>query len=338
MLPLYVAIEPAPVAADVQAALLHACGEAVAPRTCEATDSNNRPTAQVVVKWADGGLASIQVVGASGVLRTIQFAAEDPLIERYRTVGYAVGTLAIAHGAGPEPSSTQDGLDKPETAQKPIDGPAPEGEGTPRDGATQGALPTEPAPPPPLQKREVPLPIEARPARAAPPAPATSTAHWLLLAGAGVGTGARDTPRWGGSGLVGVGQFAGPIWVTLSGGVFEYAEIAFRQGILRSRVIHGSAALGLGGSTNWLTSGLTFGPAVEVLLAGGDRFSDISYVLPTVMAHGFASAKVIGPLQVGVRVDATARFETTQLGDSAAIFTEIAPFSVDGTLNLGLAF
>ena len=81
-------------------AMLRACSIAAAPDRCEsAGTAAESPTAFAVVTW-QGELAVTVEIGRPGaevwLERQMTFAPEDPPIERWQAVGFAIGTLAIA--------------------------------------------------------------------------------------------------------------------------------------------------------------------------------------------------------------------------------------------------
>jgi hypothetical protein len=78
-------------------ALLRACTIAAAPDRCEAADSaSEAPIAYAVVTW-HGDLAVLVEIGRPGdadwLERKMTFVPEDPPIERWQAVGFAIGTL-----------------------------------------------------------------------------------------------------------------------------------------------------------------------------------------------------------------------------------------------------
>lgn len=93
-----IAVEiPAASAKSEQAdALLRACSIAAAPDHCESAAEAEAPTAFAVLTW-DGELSVEVEIGRPGagdwLERRLAFAPEDPLIERWQAVGFAIGTL-----------------------------------------------------------------------------------------------------------------------------------------------------------------------------------------------------------------------------------------------------
>jgi len=115
-------------------ALLRACAIAAAPDQCQIADaSSETPAAFAIVTWQGELIAHIEI-GRQGsrdwLERRLTFAEEDPPLERWQAVGYAIGTL---YGAARD-DALQEGPAQPSPS------PAP--------------TPPEPAAPPPSAHRE----------------------------------------------------------------------------------------------------------------------------------------------------------------------------------------
>jgi len=99
--------------AEQAEALLRACNVAAAPDRCETAGATSEtPAAFAVVSWQGELAVHVEVghPGADGWLeRRIIFAPEDPALERWQAVGYAIGTLYGAtekKSAAPAPTLT----------------------------------------------------------------------------------------------------------------------------------------------------------------------------------------------------------------------------------------
>jgi hypothetical protein len=174
---------PAPIVIDVgdaapprelAAALVDACTQAAAPAGSDCRlvrDAPNEPyTAIAIVTWEEGGKARVEVgVRRDPVsewrTRELTFQAQDAEIERFRSVGFVIGSLATA--------SSDEGV--PETA------PPPE--------------PPKPPPPPP---QHPPVPVVAPTAKPAPPPPSPLGRGWIGLGGTLGGGLDQGAPRYGG--------------------------------------------------------------------------------------------------------------------------------------------
>lgn len=123
--------------------LLEACTRAVTPATCvrSGTESASTTVAAVaIVTWSGGDHARIELKvrdHPEWSVRRLDFEPEDPAPERWRAVGFAIGTLAGSLAGGGEGS----------------DEPAPSGSGEPSattepEAPTGGTAASKPAEPP----------------------------------------------------------------------------------------------------------------------------------------------------------------------------------------------
>jgi len=163
---------------DLVVALVEACSQAAAPAATECRlvrDAPNEPySAIAIVTWEEGGKARVEVgIRRDPVsewrTRELTFQAEDAEVERYRSVGFVIGSLATAS--------------RDETAP---------------EKATAEEPPAEP-PPPPLV---TPVPVRAPPHEPKPePAPSTPAGpshFWIGLSGTIGGGLDRGAARYGG--------------------------------------------------------------------------------------------------------------------------------------------
>ncbi|HEX7670438.1 MAG TPA: hypothetical protein VF395_12670, partial [Polyangiaceae bacterium] len=118
-----VEIAPPEPPADLARALVDACSAAVRVGSCSRADGATaaavpKGTAAAMVRWetAEGRRVRIEV-GVTGEgqpagrVRSLEFAATDPLVERWRSVGLTIATLAgeISRESGAEPPEEMPG-------------------------------------------------------------------------------------------------------------------------------------------------------------------------------------------------------------------------------------
>ncbi|MGC4088885.1 MAG: hypothetical protein QM756_13485 [Polyangiaceae bacterium] len=110
MLPIAVEIAPPDAHKDQVAALLSACSRAVAESECvlAAEAPEGGAAAVAIVTWQSDGQAFVEVgMRRDGRpqwrSRNVSFASEDEPIERWRTVGFVLGTLARSELTGENP-------------------------------------------------------------------------------------------------------------------------------------------------------------------------------------------------------------------------------------------
>ncbi|HEX2869706.1 MAG TPA: hypothetical protein VHP33_00590 [Polyangiaceae bacterium] len=169
---------PAPVVVEIYApqprpqelaVLLAACSRAATPHECVSSENKaSEPPLGIAIVRRDGDHARIELglralAAAQWTTRDLQFQPGDDELERYRAMGFAIGTL-VAREVEPPPA-------------EPPAAPAP------------SAPVTAPTPPPPAEVKEP----------AAAPAPRPRRATWVDVSGS-VGLGLiPGPPRAGGS-------------------------------------------------------------------------------------------------------------------------------------------
>jgi hypothetical protein len=178
---------PAPVVIDVGdaqpprelvVALVEACSQAAAPAATECRlvrDAPNEPySAIAIVTWEEGGKARVEVGVRRDPIsewrtRELTFQAQDAEVERYRSVGFVIGSLATA---------TRD-----EAASKP---------------ATPDESPAEPPPPPIPTPVPVAVPPHEPTTEPTPSPPSGPSRAWMGLSGTIGGGLDRGAARYGG--------------------------------------------------------------------------------------------------------------------------------------------
>ena len=175
-LPVVIDVGDAQPPRELIVALVEACTQAAAPAGADCRlvrDAPNEPyQAIAIVTWEEGGKARVEVgVRRDPVsewrTRELSFQAQDAEIERFRSVGFVIGSLATA--------SSDDAV--PKTAGEPEPGP--------------------PKPPPP-PATPPPVPIVAPTPKPSPPPPAPLGRGWIGLGGTLGGGLDRGAPRYGG--------------------------------------------------------------------------------------------------------------------------------------------
>jgi hypothetical protein len=115
-----VVVQGLPPAEDWRAAVLSACSDALKHRRCVSSDDRDRTaaasTATATVAWPDGDDRHVRVVlerfdASPGrrVTRDTHFAHEDPVIERFRTVGLVIAALVGESESSPDAAKGQEG-------------------------------------------------------------------------------------------------------------------------------------------------------------------------------------------------------------------------------------
>jgi len=214
---------PAPIVVDVYApqprpqelsVLIAACSRAAAPNECITSDTKTAdPPLGVAIVRREGDRARIElglrnVASAEWTTRDLVFQAGDDELERYRAIGFAIGTL-VARQTEPPAPDTSGAQEKP---------PEPE------------QVAPKPAPPEPPPKPPDPL----------PPVPHELRAAWVDVNGS-VGLGLiPGPPRLGGALRTGTDL--------VPRGLFAVAAVGYAERVgeptLRARWLN--VALGLG--------------------------------------------------------------------------------------------
>jgi len=200
---------PAPIVVDVgvtepqrelASALVEACTQAAASASTECRLVRDAPsgpyTAIAIVTWEEGDRAHVEVglrraPTSEWRTRELTFQAADADIERYRSVGFVIGSLATAarDDAVPKsaPSTTTNGTTNPKPASAKEPPPPP-----------VTAPPTKPVPVvvAPIVPKEAPRP------NGGPSAPRRY--GWIGLTGTVGGGIDHGSVRWGGQGWAGV--------------------------------------------------------------------------------------------------------------------------------------
>jgi hypothetical protein len=218
---------PAPIVVEVYApqprpqelaVLIAACSRAATPNECITSDVKSAdPPLGVAIVRREGERARIEVglrgsASAEWSTRDLVFQPGDDELERYRAIGFAIGTLVARHVEPPPP-------------------PAPEPKPKP-------APPERQAPPAPT--RPTTSPRDAEPAPAAPDSARGARSTWVDVAG-GVGLGLIPGPPRVGAALR-AGSELSP------GGFFGVVETGYaeRSGEPSLRVRWLSMAFGVG--------------------------------------------------------------------------------------------
>jgi hypothetical protein len=217
---------PAPIVVEVYApqpqpqelsVLLSACSRAASPNECVSSDVKTaEPPLGVAIVRRDGEHARIELglrnaKTSEWSTRDLTFQPADDELERYRAIGFAIGTLVARQTEPPAPAA-----------------PAED------SGTERVAPPPEP---------EQPLPVEPeQPERHAPTKPAPARATWVDVAG-GAGLGLIPGPPRVGGALRAASELT-------PGGFFGVVETAYaeRVGEPELRVRWLSMAAGVGHS------------------------------------------------------------------------------------------
>jgi len=210
---------PAPVVVEVYApqpssqelaVLLAACSRAATPHECvDAESKGAEPPLGVAIVRRDGDRARIElglrsVVSSQWSTRDLVFQPGDDELERYRAIGFAVGTLVARESEPAQPSPAEAAVESP-----------------------------PPVTPPPAERAKTP---ERRPA----PSPRRPRAAWLDASG-GVGLGlVPGPPRAGGSLRAALELVPRGVFGVVEGG---YAERS-GDPLLRVRWLSGAIGLG----------------------------------------------------------------------------------------------
>jgi hypothetical protein len=172
---------PPDVSARVAQVVLDACNDAIADGVClpRGTAGDESPRALAVARAADRRVLVVRLevrlhpdLPGSSIVRELQFARRDPLLERWRSVGLAIATIV---GEGEQRAREDEG---PPVAEPPEPEPARASEVTPareaqppagRPSVAEGAPSVGPPLPAQTDRSAAPAPT-AQPARSAEPA------------------------------------------------------------------------------------------------------------------------------------------------------------------------
>jgi hypothetical protein len=298
--PLFVLVTPAEQPPASMEVLLKACSEAAAPRVCQIA-----PTAELAeaeVAWqSDLGSAQVRFRNGSRPQesRTISFSGSDPAIERFRAVGYAVGTW----GTAAQPPETQ-------TPTRPPDAPPSE---SPPPSSPSSAPPSPPAdrPPAPPLPKEKPRTITPGPATRVPSNSRKQQSNWIIDLGGEVGTSYDNEARVGPMlGLVGQ-RLIGPIDLGVRGS-FLFVP-AWTTGGTEFSGHFWTMGMSLGVSAvegKWGLSG-EIGPFLEEMSLGGPSLMNSSRVQgggrgSLILRRTLAShLQLLAGVEVGLRTGTT---------------------------------
>jgi glycosyltransferase involved in cell wall biosynthesis len=275
--PLLIFLNAQGYAPELDVALLNACSEAASPRVCDPTQS--LALAAVEVTWHDElSSASVKFLdrgtGRAAETRTISFMSEDPELERFRAVGFAIGTWGTSgesrYVAEPFPTK-EPGTGAPtETPEKPAANSPPTATSTP------------PLPPEAPEKQKLEA-QDAKPQRAgqdpAPSRQAQARTRWLLDGGVDLGTSYSSLPRIGPSlGLVGQNLF-GPLDLVFRGAFHFVPSWTTDEATFFGHFWSFGTALGITGRMGpWAVSG-ELGAFVEETTLGGLSLTNNSRTL-----------------------------------------------------------
>lgn len=202
---------PAPIVVDVGVAdpqrelattLVDACTQAATSAGIDCRlvrDAPNGPyTAIAIVTWEEGDRARVEVglrrePASEWRTRELSFQAADAAVERYRSVGFVIGSLATAARddavPGSAPAAATSAEAKPE--------PKPEAKPEPKP---------EPPPPPLTPPKATVVPVVNEPVEPRHPSQPTVPRKygWIGVVGTAGGGLDRGGARWGGQGWLGV--------------------------------------------------------------------------------------------------------------------------------------
>lgn len=289
--------EPNPAALD---ALLDACTAALAQKTCVEASPADTPDANV--EWDEEQIsASIQLTRSGQTLRrTVSFQASDPELERYRAVGFALGTWA------------QEDL---------APAPRPPEEASPPRLAPETPVPTTRSSPTPPRKRR-------RPAR---PREIYLEAHALA------GTGSAESARFGGGVGFSVLRAAGPVdlWFLTSGSL---STPLTRNGV-ELEVAYWSLGSGIGTTAQSDTAAISVaaGPFVEAAFTSGPALTSGSRVGLGVEGFVWLRLRLHQRLQLLLGGEGGVRFGSTFVIIDDQVFETIPPGFVSGRAGLALS-
>lgn len=298
--------DPAPESA-VQA-LLDACNEAASPATCALANPGTRT--HVEIHWESASSVSIHFDlpdGPRSKVRSLTFARADPLLERYRAIGYAIGTWTQVEDEPP---------------------PSPQ----PDPPTSEPALP--------LQRTDTlrATPVKPITTQWSPPRPSSSSPPtWLSDAfvitrsgldgsfAPGVGLSFGTLNQWGWLDVSLRGDFSVDLGVTTPASrldaTFWAASLRFGSSFERGP----------------LRAGFDVGPFIEAVTVGGP---EVRQQATNWIGGGAASLwlryRIAGPFFLLGGVDAGIRTERTTVYLNEVIATGLKPELFGGRLGFGL--
>lgn len=290
---------PEPNAASLEA-LLDACTAAIAHKTCVQASPADTPDA--LVDWdSEQVVASIQLTrGEQSLRRTVSFQSSDPELERYRAVGFALGTWAQEDAVPAQAAPTQTGepLLAPETKV-------------------------------PTARRAA----QPRRSRKRPPRPR----EVYLEAHALAGTSSAETGRFGGGVGFSILRAAGPIdlWFLSSGSL----STPLTRDALKLEVAYWSLAGGIGTTAQSDTAAISVaaGPFVEAAFTSGPTLTSGSRVGLGVEGFVWLRLRLNQRLQLLLGGEGGVRFGSTFVIIDNELFETIPPGFVSGRAGLALS-
>ncbi len=281
-------------------ALLDACSAALAEKTCVEATPDDTPDASI--EWDNEQVAAtIHITrGGQSLRRTVSFQASDPELERYRAVGFALGTWA-----------QEDLAPAPETPAEPPSTRL----------AKETSAPTAPSPAPPPRKRR-------RPAR---PREVYLEAHALA------GTGSSESARFGGGVGFSILRAAGPVdlWFLSSGSL----STPLTRNAVELEVAYWSLSGGIGTTAQSDTAAISVaaGPFVEAAFTSGPALTSGSRVGLGVEGFVWLRLHLQKRLQLLLGGEGGVRFGSTFVIIDDQLFETIPPGFVSGRAGLALS-
>ncbi len=197
MLPAVVYVDlPADAAAADAQVFFEACSDAYPAGDCASKADIDDAPLRAEVNWLNETGAAVTVIyvvdtSEHSSYRSLDFRAADDSAERYRTLGFAVGSMAGSLAVAEEKSAQQAGKAEPEPSAPDPTAAAPTTSKSAEPKSNDGAE-TNPPPSPAAVPYDPPDPLPSIPA--GPPPPFEHLYRVGVHAGSGIGA-----TRWGGS-------------------------------------------------------------------------------------------------------------------------------------------